>query len=274
MTTYISIAAVADGTIIYYDQWENGYDGDIANPANLYSGGNPGGTQIWVTAIPNGGARRALSSDLIDAGTVILNNNVTHDETWSAIDFDGRDKIAATKTGRRDAHPVGHGIGHPARRSVGVFDQQLGHGLPLPVGASIPDADDHQMFEYLARHPGRRGAAPPVQIDKDNGSFETTVTLAEGEPTRERRRQRRRASRVRPVQGRHPHRRHRLQHESRDSGLLPTNLWSTSSYTGLTVSTAQSISEPPPRCGSATPAPRRGHLVHHAQRRRRISPRR
>ena len=42
MTTYISVAAIADGTIVYYDQWENGYDADIANPGNLYSAGQPG----------------------------------------------------------------------------------------------------------------------------------------------------------------------------------------------------------------------------------------
>ena len=37
VTDYLSIAAVANGTIIYYDQWENGYDTDIANPTDLYS---------------------------------------------------------------------------------------------------------------------------------------------------------------------------------------------------------------------------------------------
>ena len=48
VTDYISIAAVANGTIIYYDQWENGYDTDIANPTDLYSSpGNLDGTQIW-----------------------------------------------------------------------------------------------------------------------------------------------------------------------------------------------------------------------------------
>ena len=34
-------------TIIYYDQWENGYDIDIANTYNIYTSSNPGGTQIW-----------------------------------------------------------------------------------------------------------------------------------------------------------------------------------------------------------------------------------
>ena len=47
MQTYVSLAVFVDGTVIYYDQWENGYDRDIANPNNLYSASNLGGTQIW-----------------------------------------------------------------------------------------------------------------------------------------------------------------------------------------------------------------------------------
>lgn len=46
---------MANGTIVYYDQWENGYDSDIANPLNLYSGSNTGGTQIWGDGIASNG---------------------------------------------------------------------------------------------------------------------------------------------------------------------------------------------------------------------------
>ena len=247
VTTYISIAAVADGTIIYYDQWENGYDADIANPANLYSSpGNTGGTQIWGDGNPANGAPPGIGSDLIDAGTVIiLNNNVTT-TNLSAIDFDGRDKIAATKTVAVSHTAWANGSNTLLAGSVEVFDtNNWGTDYRSPVGANIPDADDHQMFEYsaLAIQAGEGGAT--VQIDKDaNGSFETTTTLAEGE-----------SYFVnggvnvgghvvsdKPVQvdiltgdiG--------SNYESRDSGLLPTNLWSTSSYTPVsTASSAQSI---------------------------------
>jgi hypothetical protein len=65
VTTFLSIAAVADGTIVYYDQWENGYDADIANPANLFGGGNPDGTQIWGDGNAASGAPPGVASDLI-----------------------------------------------------------------------------------------------------------------------------------------------------------------------------------------------------------------
>ena len=41
ITSYITITAVGNGTIIYYDQWENGYDIDIANTLNVYSSDQP-----------------------------------------------------------------------------------------------------------------------------------------------------------------------------------------------------------------------------------------
>ena len=59
--------------------------------------------------------------------------------------------------------------------SVEVFDtNSWGTDYRAPVGANIPDATDHQMFEYtsLAIQAGEGGAT--VQIDADaNGSFET-----------------------------------------------------------------------------------------------------
>ncbi len=34
MYTYFSIAIGVDGSYVYYDQWEDGYTGDLANPTN------------------------------------------------------------------------------------------------------------------------------------------------------------------------------------------------------------------------------------------------
>ncbi len=51
MTNYNSIAVNENSTLVYYDQWENGYDSDIANPTNLYSASNLGGTQVWGNGV-------------------------------------------------------------------------------------------------------------------------------------------------------------------------------------------------------------------------------
>lgn len=184
VTTYISIAAVANGTIIYYDQWENGYDSDIANPLDLYSSpGNLDGTQIWGDGNVANGFPPGVPSDVINAGTVIILNNDINTGNLLAIDFDGRDKLAATRTVAVTHTAWAAGSNTLLAGSVEVLDTGLwGIDYRAPVGENIPDATDQQMFEYtsLAIMAGEGGAT--VQIDANaNGTFETTVTLAEGE---------------------------------------------------------------------------------------------
>jgi hypothetical protein len=247
VTTYISLAAVANGTIIYYDQWENGYDTDIANPTNLYSApGNLGGTQIWGDGNPANGAPPGVPSDVINAGTVIVLNNDITTTNLSAIDFDGRDKIAATRGIAVTKTGWANGPDTLLAGSVEVYDTSYwGTDYRVPVGQNIPDATDHQMFEYtsLSILAGEGGAT--IHIDADaNGTFETNLTLTEGQNhfvnggvsagahvTSDR-----------PVQV------HMLtgdvasNYESRDSQLLPTTGWATSYYTPVsTAATAQGV---------------------------------
>ena len=79
--------------MIYYDQWEDGYETDLSNPTQPT-------TQIWgdgndAHGIPPGFAHNPLG---LPAGTVItLTNNVTLPRNPSTILWDARDRIAATK---------------------------------------------------------------------------------------------------------------------------------------------------------------------------------
>ena len=180
VTTYISIAAVANNTIIYYDQWENGYDTDIANPLNLYSGGNPGGTQIWGDGNPaNGVAARRPERPHQRRHGHHPQQRRHHRRTCPRST-----STAATRSRRpRRVAVTAHRRGRPARarcspaRSRCSTPTAGARTTARPVGENIPDATDHQMFEYtsLAIQAGEGGAT--VQIDKDaNGVFETTST--------------------------------------------------------------------------------------------------
>ncbi len=114
--TYITIGT--DGTLIYYDQWEDGsYDADIANPgSNVYNAAaNPDGTQVWGDGILGNGCPPSIDNtpnpcltpddDVFENGDVIvLDNDVTvagapggpYSRNLAQIFYDGRDKFGAT----------------------------------------------------------------------------------------------------------------------------------------------------------------------------------
>ncbi len=96
MTNYNSIAVNEANTLVYYDQWENGYDSDIANPTNLYSASNLGGTQVWGNGLAADGCAPNIrgvaltctnANDALNAGDVIiLNNTVNLITTYNVLD--------------------------------------------------------------------------------------------------------------------------------------------------------------------------------------------
>lgn len=123
----IGISISATNTVVYYDQWEDGgYDVDIANPTNIYSGSNLSGTQIWGDGILSNGCAPRLrdtvnpctlpSHDVLHAGDVIVLDNLVpitasgggNHGPWyrtspaysgrnaSQIRYDGKDKFAAS----------------------------------------------------------------------------------------------------------------------------------------------------------------------------------
>lgn len=83
--TYFSIAIGADATLVYYDQEENGYDSDIANPTDLYNSvTNPDGVQVWGNGEADDGCAPNIAgvaltctdaNDVLNAGDVIVPYN-------------------------------------------------------------------------------------------------------------------------------------------------------------------------------------------------------
>ena len=100
--TLVSITSITlnqDGTLIYWDQGEDGYELDIANPTNIYSSTNLGGTQIWGDNNPNNGIAPGFVVDVLGAGdTIILDNIVdaVNPGNNPANTYNGGDKFAAT----------------------------------------------------------------------------------------------------------------------------------------------------------------------------------
>ena len=191
MESYVSIAIFLDNTVIYYDQWEDGYERDIANPNHPYSASEPFGTQIWGDGDPSNGYPPGFPTDRLWAGdTIELHSSVALDRIGQAAFFDGCDKFGSTK-------PIAATRTVWASESKTLFaganemydTTYFGDEFVCPVGENIDSTDQYEIFEYvgLSIMAGPGGAT--IQIDKDNnGSFDafaggaTTLTLVEGQP--------------------------------------------------------------------------------------------
>src|SRR6478752_5183221 len=88
-----SIVATGNGTVIYYDQWEDGYEVDLSHPTQP-------STQVWGDGNDANGIPPGFAHDPVGllAGTVItLTNNVPLPRNPSVLLYDGRDHIAGSK---------------------------------------------------------------------------------------------------------------------------------------------------------------------------------
>src|SRR5579862_9058244 len=96
ITSITSIVVTGNNTVVYYDQWEDGYEVDIANPTQS-------STQVWGDGNAANGCAPGVSpctnaADVLTAGQVIaLRNNVVLPRNPSTLFYDGHDKFAATK---------------------------------------------------------------------------------------------------------------------------------------------------------------------------------
>ena len=193
MRSVSGLSITANNTIIYYDQWENGYDLDIANPANLWSVGNLGGTQVWGNGVaadgcpPNKDGVIPLAcsdaNDVLTSGNVIvLENNVPLPRNPATILFDGRDKVGATKSVAVTRSIWGIAPGTVLADAVEVFDTtRWGTSFRIPVGQNLSAASS-SMFEYTSLFVMASQDATTVTVDTDgNGVTDITTTINQGQ---------------------------------------------------------------------------------------------
>ena len=182
--SYNSIVVFVDGTIIYYDQWEDGYEQDIANPNHIYSAANPTGTQIWGDGDPSNGAPPNYPNDRLYAGNVIVLSSevkVNGRNPAKLVYFDGSDKIGVSR-------PVAVARAVWASQSQTLFAGAnevydttfFGNEFVVPVGEDT--ANHNEVFEYTGASimAGAGGATVSVDLDA-NGTYDNTATLAEGQ---------------------------------------------------------------------------------------------
>jgi hypothetical protein len=170
-----SIVITGDGTLIYYDQWEDGYETDLAHPTQA-------STRIWgdgndANGIPPGYAHDPVA---FTNGTVLtLRNNVSVPRNPSTLLFDGRDRIGSNKglVITRAMWPTTPGAvlaGSVAVQSTLDF----GTNFVSPVGQDMTN----KLFSYVGLVVMSAQNSTLVTINTNvNGGTPFTVTLNQGE---------------------------------------------------------------------------------------------
>lgn len=240
MVSYTGITIVDAGTVLAYDQWEDGYEADLTYPTQST-------TQVWGDGNLNNGVAPGDADDLLSNGQILVLNDVMLSTTLGAVvDFDARDKIGASKPigVTRSVWSDGSQTMFAAADEVYPVDR-WGTQFYSPVGdtTDLNNMFDVSMVSIIAAYDGTL-----VDIDKDgNGVYETTgVALSQGgayliddNTTGMARGGRIRSNSGHPIQVNLMTADNCAGYESRSYPLLPYDQWDYSYYTPVsTITTA------------------------------------
>ncbi len=166
----ISIAIGTTGTVVYYDQWEDGgYDTDIANPgANTYNAStNPDGTQVWGDGVLANGCVPVINNtinpcaspsddQLVRGQTITLDNRVNvngtspgpYSRNAAEVFFDGKDRIAASLPVAVSRAVWPSGIGSLVADAQNILPtERWGTQYVSPVGENLNATVTNGSFE-------------------------------------------------------------------------------------------------------------------------------
>ena len=246
MIDYSSITISALGTVIVYDQWEDGYEANATYPTQNT-------TEVWGDGDLTNGAAPGDADDILVSGQVLMLTSVKDSSTLGAVvDFDARDKISASQPIAVDRALWPNGAGTWFAHAEQVYPTSMwGTDYRLPVGENEPDALN-EIFQYTGVSVMASVDGTVVHIDKDNnGTDDMTCNLNQGQscqwddpPT---------TNVIGAGLNRNSHiysnSDHPIQvnlltgdvcafYETRAFPLLPTNLWATSYYNPVGTLTA------------------------------------
>lgn len=202
-----SIAIGTNGTVVYYDQWEDGgYDLDITNPTNLYDAAtNPAGNQIWGDGVIANGCPPSINNqdnpctlaehDQLSKGDVItLDNSVivtgslnSYGRDANQIYFDGRDKVGVSLPVAVTRSLWPSGIGSLVADAQSVLPTERwgsglvssGGGFVSPVGEGIGSNGSYDDVRWLIMADAG-GASITVDVDGPGATAPFAQSLAEG----------------------------------------------------------------------------------------------
>jgi|GEM_PF-1117737 len=172
--TVISLKVPYPGMIIVWDHWEDGYEANPLNPTQST-------TLVWGDGNPYNGIAPGYANDIIPAGGgIVLDNTIpTNPRVATNFFFDGKDKIYSSgQVAVTQVCGEPSNIGLQCMKTNVSSTAEYGTNFTIPVGQNFNSQD----FRYTALFIRAQEDNTTINIDKDNnGTFETTATINQGE---------------------------------------------------------------------------------------------
>jgi uncharacterized repeat protein (TIGR01451 family) len=177
MESVISIVVTGAGSIIHYDEWEDGYEIDINNPVQTT-------TKIWGDGNNANGVPPGYANDpagLASGAVVNLRNQITLPRNPAVVLYDGRDRFGGNKAlvVTRTGWAVAPGTVLAGSVEV-TATMDYDTSYIVPVGQDVTAAS---MFEYVGLMVMARenGTSVTVDVNGPVSGGATTFTLNQGE---------------------------------------------------------------------------------------------
>ncbi|MCX6225143.1 MAG: hypothetical protein NTV01_10425, partial [Bacteroidia bacterium] len=174
-TTYhsvISIVPSVSNTIIYYDQWEDGYETNLSTPVQ---------SSTWIFGDGNASNNGGYPDAVVAGKPIILQNDLVVPNSASIIKADGGDKIACSKSLSCARSSWATNPGTVLADAVEFLNTQaFGTSFEIPIGQNTSSGG---MFNLTALHVQASQNATQINIVKDPAFplVVTTATINQGE---------------------------------------------------------------------------------------------
>ena len=177
--TIVSITVAIPGTVVVYDQWEDGYETDINNPVQT-------STKIWGDGNNANGIAPGYANDpagLSEGAVLALRNQVTLPRNAATLLYDGRDRIGATRSVSVSRAGWADTPGSVLAGSIEMYSTvDWGTSFVIPIGENLifPTPLTSSMFEMTSLFVQASEDGTVVTVDSDGPGAATPATATIG----------------------------------------------------------------------------------------------
>lgn len=183
IVTLLSVTISTDGTVIWYDEWEDGYDENVAFGVSKT-------TKVWGDGNARNGCAPNIkkctnSMDTLKAGdSFVIQNDVPIPRIKSKILYDGGDRIQASMPINVNRAAYAKSPGSVLAGAIEMLDTMVwGLTFEAPVGVDLgrtTRAFEHSIFMIMAGYNNTKVSLPDNTVRVLNIGQSTTFKVNQG----------------------------------------------------------------------------------------------